>query len=166
MSAAELTISLATVEVVHLTELIDQLLTVIERPESTSDPAVRRLTPHAYPDDEEASAEFAAATREELIDRRRTDAQVVQTALAQASATVHGDADHDTREHEVRVSLSALESWMRTLTTLRLVIATRLNIDTDDDHDPDSPRFGVYDWLGYRLDRLVELADAHDAGQH
>ncbi|WP_300266173.1 DUF2017 family protein [Microbacterium sp.] len=163
MSAAELTIRLATLEIVHLTELIDQLLTVIGRAEAASDPAVRRLTPDVYPDDDEASAEFADATRDDLIDRRRADAQVVRAALAPALTTV-GDDDHDTQEHEIRIALSALDAWLRTLTTLRLVIATRLNIGTDDDHDAENARFGVYDWLGYRLDRLVELADAHETG--
>ncbi len=44
----------------------------------------------------------------------------------------------------------------------RLVLATRLGIRSDDDHDPADPRFGVYDWLGYRLDGLVQAATADD----
>ena len=43
---------------------------------------------------------------------------------------------------------------MRTLTAIRLVIASRLGIEDEDDRDEDDPRFGVYDWLGYRLEGL------------
>ncbi len=39
-------------------------------------------------------------------------------------------------------------------------IAERLGIESDDDHDPDDARFGVYDWLGYRLELVIEAADA------
>ena len=54
----------------------------------------------------------------------------------------------------------AIDAWLRTLTALRLVIANRLGIESDDDtHDPEDPRYGVYDWLGYRLDGLVRAAD-------
>lgn len=36
----------------------------------------------------------------------------------------------------------------------------RLGIVEAEDHDSDDPRFGIYDWLGYRLDGLVGALDA------
>ena len=44
------------------------------------------------------------------------------------------------------------------LAAIRLVLATRLGIRSEEDHDVDDPRFGIYDWLGYRLDGLVQAA--------
>ena len=44
------------------------------------------------------------------------------------------------------------------LAAIRLVLATRLGIRSEEDHDEDDPRFGIYDWLGYRLDGLVQAA--------
>jgi len=42
---------------------------------------------------------------------------------------------------------------------IRLVLASRLGIVDADDHDEDDPRFGIYDWLGYRLHGLVTAID-------
>ena len=50
-------------------------------------------------------------------------------------------------------------AWLRTLAAIRLVLASRLGIEVAEDHDPDDPRFGIYDWLGYRLDGLVAAVD-------
>ena len=38
-------------------------------------------------------------------------------------------------------------------------LATRLGVAEADDHDSADPRFGIYDWLGYRLDGLVGALD-------
>ena len=46
---------------------------------------------------------------------------------------------------------------------MRLVLATRLGIDSETDHDPEVPAFAVYDWLGYRLELLVQAADELDS---
>jgi hypothetical protein len=42
------------------------------------------------------------------------------------------------------------------------VLATRLDIQSEADHDVEDPRFGVYEWLGYRLDGLVQAASNDD----
>ena len=59
----------------------------------------------------------------------------------------------------LRLDPEDLRAWLRTLAALRLVLASRLGIKTEDDHDDASPRFGIYDWLGFRLDGLVRAAD-------
>src|SRR5690606_18638380 len=143
----------------------DQLTGVLTDADTSSDAAVERLTPGAYPDDAEASAEFHHATRTDLLDRRRADAASVRRALESLLVTAPEDlvGDEGIEERDVLISEQDVDAWLRTLTTLRLVIATRLNITAaDDEHDLEDPRFHVYDWLGYRLDGLVALADAQD----
>lgn len=56
------------------------------------------------------------------------------------------------------VSIESIDAWLRTLTAIRLVIATRLGITSDEDPGGDD-RHGIYDWLGYRLDLLIHAAD-------
>jgi Tfp pilus assembly protein PilN len=61
------------------------------------------------------------------------------------------DLDRADAEVEVIVELDAgaVTAWLRTLTAVRLVMATRLGITTEAEQD-DDPRFGVYNWLGFR----------------
>ena len=157
-----ITISLAWVEGRNLLHLIDEFLELVGSPPVGADPALSRLTPVAYPDDEAAAAEFGSSTTHELLDRRRTDALAMRDDLV-------GFDDDDERDllaaHEVDVAPERVDAWLRTLAAIRLVVASRLGIDQDDRHDADDPRFQVYDWLGYRLDDLVQRADDADAAR-
>jgi len=54
-------------------------------------------------------------------------------------------------------------AWLRTLAAVRLVLATRLGIGDADEHLDGDPRFGIYDWLGYRLDGLVRAMSGDEA---
>jgi hypothetical protein len=49
---------------------------------------------------------------------------------------------------------------LRTIAAVRLILASRLGIASDDDRPVDDPRYGVYEWLAYRLDQLIEAASA------
>lgn len=155
-------LDLSLIEAAHLTDLIDQFLEVVTAPGSTDDPAVARLVPDAYRDDEAAASEFRRLTQSDLLDGRRVDAQVVATTLLRdgerlspASLNV---TQFDERLHVV-LDRPASGAWLRTLSALRLVLATRLGIHSEDDHDDTDGRFGIYDWLGYRLDGLVRALD-------
>lgn len=157
--AIELDLSL--VEAAHLTDLIDQfldVLTVEVGTAATADPAIARLVPDAYPDDADAAGEFRRLTQADLLDRRRSDARAVAATLfLDGEPVTPASLDPARRDERLRVPLdsAASQAWLRTLSALRLVLATRLGIETEDDHADDDPRFGVYDWLGYRLDGLV-----------
>ncbi|MGN8025974.1 DUF2017 family protein [Microbacterium sp. 22242] len=156
---------LARVEGQHLVALIDQFLELLQETaigdlrQAQGPSPLDRLTPAVYPEDPAASAQFAEATSAELLDRRAADARVVRASL---QPSVDGGVPD---QFELLVPAGELDAWLRTLTSLRLVIASRLGIEDGDAHDPEDPRFGVYDWLGYRLDLLIETADALDDEQ-
>lgn len=133
-----------------LTDLAEQLVALIEDA-GDDDPALSRLTPSPYPDDEDAATEFRRATRDDLLTRRAQDARVVIGALAGEGT----DADAPRAITRVAVDADAFGAWMRTLTALRLVIATRLGIQDEEDGDRTDPLFALYDWLGLRLEMLL-----------
>jgi hypothetical protein len=146
-------LTLAHVEANNLARLVDEFRGVIAASSEAHDPAVARLTPDVYPGDSEASAAFAESTRAELLDRREQDAARVREALEVFVAQTSDENPYA----EVRVVIPELElpAWLRTLAAIRLVLASRLGIIDDDDHEPDDPRYLIYDWLGYRLEGLV-----------
>ncbi|CAN7318180.1 DUF2017 domain-containing protein [Microbacterium foliorum] len=160
MSEPMVRIRMARVEGAQLAQLVDDFRDLVGATRDAEDPAIGRLVPDAYPEDEESSRAFRDATREDLLDRRALDADIVRTALAGMRGDL-AEMSHSEAfaEHDLDIPPSDIDAWLRTLTALRLVIAERLGIESDDDHDPDDPRFGVYDWLGYRLELTIDAAD-------
>lgn len=165
-----LVLEMTRLEAAHLTGLLDQFIDLLDEAVATppasgappTDPALARLVPDAYADDAEASREFRGMTERELLDRRGSDARTMRSTLAvngrQLDPTrLKGDV---TAAMAVRLDAEAAQVWLRTLAALRLVLASRLGIRSEADHDEDDPRFGIYDWLGYRLDSLVRALDA------
>lgn len=156
---ATIEMRMARIEGIQLSRLVDDFVDLVGADRDHSDPAVSRLAPDAYPDDADAAREFREATRGDLFDRRLRDAEVVRHGLA----TLRTDEDLSEAdafaEHDIHLTASDADAWLRTLAALRLVIAARLGIERDDDHDPDDARYGVYDWLGYRLEVIVQAAD-------
>ncbi|WP_314423738.1 DUF2017 family protein [uncultured Microbacterium sp.] len=160
MTDAIVRVRMARLEAAQLAQLVDDFRELVGSDRDASDPAIRRLVPDPYPDDDEASRSFRQATQEDTLDRRALDADVVRAALADLRGDVASMSQVDAfTEHSLDIPDSDVDSWLRTLTALRLVIAERLGIESDDDNDPDDARFGVYDWLGYRLELIIEAAD-------
>lgn len=120
--------------------------------EEPADPALARLLPNAYLDDDEASGDF----------RRFTERSLRETKLAHARAVL----DALSRSGE-KVTLSAEEcaSWLGFLNDARLAIGTRIEVTEENhaelatlpDDDPRAGMFQVYDWLTYLQDSLVEV---------
>lgn len=159
-------LELTRMEAAHLAGLVTQFAELLEDAESTAgDPAIARLVPDAYADDAEASTEFRDMTERDLLDRRRQDAGEVLSSLSEP-ATLPYDAEPGDEVLmelvELRLEPDALRAWLRCLAAIRLVLATRLGIRSEEDHDLDDPRFGIYEWLGYRLDGLVQAASEDD----
>ena len=163
MSAGRVVVlELTRMEAAHLAGLVTQFAELMEDAASSAgDPAIARLVPDAYADDDAASDDFREMTERDLLERRRQDAGEVLGSLSEASALPE-DADPGDEVLmelvELRLDPELLRAWLRCLAAIRLVLATRLDIRSEEDHDVDDPRFGIYEWLGYRLDGLVQAA--------
>lgn len=150
-------------EAAHLTDLVVQFTELLDETNTAADdPAIARLVPDAYRDDAEAAGEFRRLTEGDLLSRRRADADAMLVSLQRDGAALR-PADLDRVDAEVTIMIElgaeAVAAWLRTLTALRLVVATRLGIADDDDDPDDDPRFGVYNWLGYRLEGLLQALE-------
>ncbi|MDL5350404.1 DUF2017 domain-containing protein [Microbacterium sp. zg-YB36] len=160
-------LELTLIEGAHLADLVTQFADLLaDRPADGTtvpdDPAIARLVPDAYREDAEAAREFRALTSADLLDRRLDDAGAVLQDLSPDGVPLDAsNLDDDTLMHTfvVRLPPERSRAWLRTLNALRLVLATRLGIDTEDDHAAGDPRFAIFDWLGYRLDGLVAALD-------
>jgi hypothetical protein len=125
-----------------------------EDPELPDDPAVQRLFPNAYPHDAAASSDFRRFT---LRDQRDNKLAAVRVVLGDLAATQHGG-------HPVKISDDHTEAWLKTLTNLRLSVATRLGITDSEaaeelaqlaDDDPRAFMHSIYEWLGFAQETLL-----------
>jgi len=125
-----------------------------DAPEVSDDPVLRRLFPNAYPHDEAASADFRRFTERDLRGKKVDDAQVVLRDLAR---TAGGAQD-------LRIDPADAQAWLRTLTGVRIAVATRLGITDAEsaeelnqlpEEDPRSYMMSVYEWLGFAQETLL-----------
>lgn len=148
---------LSTIEIAQLIALVEQFAVLVTET-SAADEAVARLTPDAYPDDPEAGQEFGRLTRDDLLGRRADDAGSMLRAL-RADGDVPDISELDEASaatpHLIALDPDEAAAWMRTLAALRLVLANRIGIESEDDAPVGDPRFVLYEWLGARLDGLV-----------
>lgn len=160
MSPRLVILELTRLEAAHLAGLVTQFAELVDGAGSDDgDPAIARLVPDAY-DDAGAADEFRRLTEADLLDRRRDDARAVLASLTDA-AQISDDPSDPVLLEAVPIQLppADAQAWLRTLAAIRLVLAIRLGVTEEDHHSPDDPRFGIYDWLGYRLDGLVSAMD-------
>ena len=102
------------------------------------DPALRRLFPPAY-DDEEDERAYRELAGDELLSGRRQ-------ALELLAATARSD----------RLNAEEADAWLRALNDLRLVLGTRLDVREDMPIDrPKSPEHAVYIYLSWLQEQLV-----------
>lgn len=169
MISAEVVVKISRVEAVHLADLVEQFIDVLSASDADSDarmdPAIARLVPDAYTGDPDAAAEFRSLTQADLLGRRDADARTMLSSFPALPATADlQDSDSEDLAETISIPLrqDEVRSWLRTLAAVRLVMASRLGIETAEDHDDADARFGIYDWLGYRLDDLVRAATSGD----
>jgi len=112
------------------------------------DPALARLFPNAYPDDEEAAAEFRRYTRDGLVERKTANSGLISAALMASSD-----------DERITVARDDAEHWLPAITDLRLVLAERLGIHQDGDPLPHNELADVYEWLAELQWALVEALD-------
>ena len=125
-----------------------------DQPETHEDPVLQRLFPDAYPHDAAASSDFRRFTERGLRATKLTEAQTVLARLAET----------DFGARDLRIPRDEAEAWLRTLTSLRLAVATRLGISDAEaadelaelpDDDPRSFMVSVYDWLGFAQETMI-----------
>ncbi|MGJ9413379.1 DUF2017 domain-containing protein [Aeromicrobium sp. CF4.19] len=129
------------------------------------DPVLRRLLPNAYTEDAEDAAEFRRFTEKSLASTKVAHAERVIASLADGGLAPVGE--EATEAVEVELDEASVQAWLRSLTDIRLSIAVRLGIETDEDaliaqHSDDeavSAMSDVYDWLGYVQESLVVSLD-------
>ncbi len=130
------------------------------------DPVLQRLLPDAYRDDSDESAEFRRFTERSLTSAKVANAEAVLESLREAGLdeTKVDDEDVENQEPlEVELDAAAVQAWLRTLTDVRLSLAVRLGIESDEDtmllHQSDDEAVmamtELYDWLGYVQETLV-----------
>ena len=109
---------------------------------STDSPALRRLFPAPYGDDEERNAGYAVLAGAELLDSRLAGISEVESTI---DATV--------------LTQDQLESWMRSINDVRLVLGTILGIEDEygplELSDDEAPMYSAYELLGAVLDAVV-----------
>lgn len=128
------------------------------------DPVLARLFPTAYPDDDEAAADFRRFTEGTLRDGKAAAAGSVIDALEQAGLP---NEPEDGLYIDVELDEPAAMAWLRCFTDMRLAIATRLGVEEGDDdyweslapEDPRAQVHDIYDWLGYLQETLVRALD-------
>ena len=110
------------------------------------DPAVARLFPVAYPDDEDRETEYRLLVHDELRESHLA-------ALSALEGSV--DAQRLDEEH--------LLGWMRALNQVRLILGTRLGVTEEGDERPlsrDDPRMPVFEAYDYLTALQGEIIDA------
>ena len=110
----------------------------------SDDPSLRRLFPPAYAEDEEAEAEYRGLMHGELLGKHR-----------EALAVLERTADSE------ELGPEEVDAWLAALNDLRLVLGTRLDVTEDlydSDVDPGDAELGVYLYLTWLQEQLVEAA--------
>ena len=166
------------VEVGLLRLAASQLIELLEAAEShavgtSGDPALRRLLPDAYIDDTDAAAEFRRFTADDLLERKVRNARCVLATLGEEpldevadepdDAALHAAADAEEQPVTIDLDADDVQSWLRTLTDLRLTLGERLEIGPDgvaQRSDDEAPFLhDVYDWFGMVQESLVYAID-------
>jgi hypothetical protein len=126
------------------------------------DPVLARLFPTAYPDDEEAGAEFRRFTEGALRDGKANAAIAVIDGLEDAG--LPPELTEEGLMIDVELDEPTAETWLRSFTDVRLALATRLEVEEGDeaywrslpDDDPRAQAHDIYEWVGYLQETLVD----------
>jgi hypothetical protein len=122
-----------------------------ENTELPDDPVLARLLPDAYRDDPEASGEFRRYTEQGLRSGKAAAARTVLATLPPGGG-------------RIRLSEPEAQAWLRALNDVRLALGVTLGVTDDFDEqvaemqteDPRAAYVGVYQWLAYLQETLVQ----------
>jgi hypothetical protein len=139
---------------------LEELLDFSGPTREPEDPVLARLFPTAYPEDEEAAAEFRRYTEGTLRNSKAAGAAAIIDTLEESGLTPQPE---DGMFIDVELDPRMAMTWMRSFTDMRLAIATRLGIEEGDeeawyslpDDDPRAQVHDIYEWVGYLQETLV-----------
>lgn len=124
------------------------------------DPVLARLLPSAYRDDFEDAADFRRLTERSLAEKKMQNSKFLIDSLI-----AHGlDIDaEDGPAIEVELDEAGAMAWLSALNDIRLALAIRLGIETEEDMDSLAESededvlalMDVYEWLGMTQETLV-----------
>lgn len=122
--------------------LAGELRSVLTGAGPADDPVVERLFPAAYEDpmEEETYRDLVGGDLEQ---------EKIAGLEAIAAALENGD------DADLRLGSEDAESWLASLTDMRLALGTRLGVDEErmgarvDPKDPDAPALTILHWLGW-----------------
>ena len=160
----KLTLKLDDAELGVLSQLFEQMAELLEHPESeagtdplakmlnmsgstqiSEDPALARLFPDGYSDDEHASADFRRFTEQDLRAQKLAALTSVRDSL---------------RDWTGKSSITAQQAqdWLKALNDLRLVLGTRLEItdEVETDFEANEPGIHLYNYLTYLQGTLID----------
>lgn len=192
VNEGEFRIALTTQEAKVLINLLEQLLELLGEPTIAEpdplfnllglngneappdDPVLRRLLPNAY-EDEKAASEFRRYTEDGLREKKRANAHLIYEALTPSEEEWSADQPLERATFEIKIKLADVGSWLSSLNDLRLALAVRLGIGSQDendassqvkaryelatDSDPMKAVYAVYSWLGWLQQSLLETLE-------
>lgn len=119
------------------------------------DPVLERLFPRAYlePEDVDRDAEYQRLVREDLLDAKLANLDVVTSTLDRGTVSL--------RRWIVDLTEDEAGAWLGALNDLRLALGVRLGITEDFDGDidpsnPQAPALNVLSYLGWLEENLVD----------
>ena len=131
------------------------------------DPVLRRLLPDAYRDDDVDAGEFRRFTERSLTSAKVLNAEALIGSLIDGGLTFGEPLDGNGEPVEIELDDAEVQAWLRALTDIRLSLAVRLGIETDEDamligsseDDAVVAMSEIYDWLGYVQETLIAALD-------
>jgi hypothetical protein len=126
------------------------------------DPVLARLFPTAYPDNAEAASEFRRFTEGALRDGKAAGAAAMIDCLEEAG--LPRELGDERLVIDIELDEAAAQVWLKTFTDLRLALATRLEVEENDEEfwaalpedDPRSQAHDIYEWIGALQETLVD----------
>ncbi len=131
------------------------------------DPVLARLLPDAYRDSEDDAGEFRRLTERSLTSTKVHHAEILIGSLIAGGLSFGTPMEDEGDDVEVELDSDAVQSWLKSLTDIRLSLAVRLGIDNEEDamlvgESADEAIVAmseIYDWLGYVQETLIAALD-------
>jgi hypothetical protein len=132
------------------------------------DPVLLRLLPDAYRDDPDDAGEFRRFTERALTTSKVHHAETLIGSLVDGGLRFDTPMSSvDDEPVEVELDDDEVQSWLRALTDIRLSLAVRLGIETEEDTELVAQSgdeaivamSDIYEWLGYVQETLISALD-------